>query len=119
MRQFRVIEGDALATLRTLAGESVHCCITSPPYWSLRDYGCKGQIGLEKTPDEYVARLVAVFREVRRVLRADGTAWLNLGDSYASGGGGGHKPEHGNPGLSKSAFRNGSRMTASAASRAR
>jgi DNA modification methylase len=64
-------------------------CVTSPPYYGLRDYGCAGQIGLEETPDAYVARLVDVFREVRRVLRDDGTLWLNLGDSYAAGGNGG------------------------------
>lgn len=63
--------------------KSVHCCVTSPPYFGLRDYGHDGQIGLEPTPDEFVAALVAVFREVRRVLRDDGTLWLNLGDSYA------------------------------------
>jgi DNA modification methylase len=68
-----------------LADQSVHCVITSPPYWGLRDFGCKGQLGLEKSPEEYVARMVMVFREVRRVLRADGTLWLNLGDSYTSG----------------------------------
>jgi DNA modification methylase len=62
--------------------ESVHCCVTSPPYYGLRDYGVEGQIGMEATPDAYVAELVAVFREVRRVLRDDGTLWLNLGDSY-------------------------------------
>lgn len=71
--------------LRELPGESVHTCVTSPPYWGLRDYGQPGQIGLEKTPEEYVARMVEVFREVRRVLRDDGTLWLNLGDSYAGG----------------------------------
>lgn len=65
---------------------SVHTCVTSPPYFGLRDYGHAGQIGLEETPEAYVARLVEVFREVRRVLRDDGTLWLNLGDSYASGG---------------------------------
>ena len=75
--------GDCLASLRTMLDQSVHCCITSPPYFGLRDYGHDGQIGLEQTPDEYVARLVEVFREVRRVLRDDGTLWLNLGDSYA------------------------------------
>ena len=69
--------------IRTLPEESVHCCVTSPPYFGLRDYGVAGQIGLEPTPDEFVAKLVAVFREVRRVLRDDGTLWLNLGDSYA------------------------------------
>jgi site-specific DNA-methyltransferase (adenine-specific) len=72
--------------LKRLDDKSVHCCITSPPYWGLRDYGVKGQIGLEKTPQEYVKKMVTVFREVRRVLRDDGTLWLNLGDSYASNG---------------------------------
>ena len=75
--------GDTRTQLRTLADASVHTCVTSPPYYGLRDYGCEGQIGLERTPDEYVAALVGVFREVRRVLRDDGTLWLNLGDSYA------------------------------------
>jgi DNA modification methylase len=75
--------GDALATLRALRHESVHCVVTSPPYFGLRDYGVAGQIGLEPTPEAYVDGLVAVFREVRRVLRADGTLWLNIGDSYA------------------------------------
>jgi DNA modification methylase len=83
----RILRGDALAKLAELPAGSVHCCVTSPPYFGLRDYGCEGQIGLEATPDAYVAELVAVFREVRRVLRDDGTLWLNIGDSYASGGG--------------------------------
>jgi DNA modification methylase len=78
----RIIPGDCIAGLRTLPDASVHCCVTSPPYWGLRDYGHDGQIGLEATPDAYVARMVEVFREVRRVLREDGTLWLNLGDSY-------------------------------------
>ena len=78
-----VIQGDCIAGLRTLPDASVHCCVTSPPYWGLRDYGHAGQIGLEDTPEAYVARMVEVFREVRRVLRDDGTLWLNLGDSYA------------------------------------
>ena len=82
----RIIQGDCLEGLRTLPDASVHCCVTSPPYWGLRDYGHDGQIGLESTPEAYVARMVEVFREVRRVLRDDGTLWLNLGDSYASGG---------------------------------
>ena len=82
----RIIVGDALEQLRLLPAESVHCCVTSPPYYGLRDYGMAGQIGLEPTPDEYIAALVAVFREVRRVLRKDGTLWLNIGDSYSSGG---------------------------------
>jgi len=71
----------------------VHCCVTSPPYWGLRDYGHDGQIGLEATPAEYVARMVLVFAEVRRVLRNDGTLWLNLGDSYAASGMGGNPAE--------------------------
>jgi DNA modification methylase len=75
--------GNTLDVLRTLPDESVHCCVTSPPYWGLRDYGVDGQLGLESTPDEYVEKMVEVFREVRRVLRDDGTLWLNLGDSYA------------------------------------
>ena len=78
--------GDCREVLRTLPDQSVHCCVTSPPYFGLRDYGVAGQIGLEPTPDAFVAEMVAVFREVRRVLRDDGTLWLNLGDSYASGG---------------------------------
>lgn len=77
------LHGDCREVLRTLPDASVHCCVTSPPYYGLRDYGVDGQIGLEPTPDEYVAQLVEVFREVRRVLRPDGTCWLNLGDSYA------------------------------------
>lgn len=79
----RIIPGDCIAGLRTLPDASVHCCVTSPPYWGLRDYGHAGQIGLESTPEAYVARMVEVFREVRRVLRDDGTLWINLGDSYA------------------------------------
>ena len=82
----RILTGDCRDMLKTLPEQSVHCCVTSPPYFGLRDYGVDGQIGLEQTPAEFVAELVAVFREVRRVLRDDGTLWLNLGDSYASGG---------------------------------
>ena len=78
--------GDCLEVLRTLPEASVQCCVTSPPYYGLRDYGHADQIGLEQSPEEYVAKLVAVFREVRRVLKDDGTLWLNLGDSYANGG---------------------------------
>lgn len=76
--------GDCLNVLPTLDAGSVQMCVTSPPYFGLRDYGVDGQIGLEATPDEYIARLVDVFREVRRVLADDGTLWLNLGDSYAN-----------------------------------
>ena len=77
-------QGEVLDILRTLPDESVNCCVTSPPYWGLRDYGHSDQLGLERTPEEYVARMVEIFREVRRVLRKDGTLWLNLGDSYAA-----------------------------------
>lgn len=83
----RLLQGDCREVLRTLDAGSVHCCVTSPPYFGLRDYGHAGQIGLEPTPAEYVEQMVAVFREVRRVLRDDGTLWLNLGDSYATGAG--------------------------------
>jgi DNA modification methylase len=89
---YEILLGDCIASMRGLPDQSVHTCVTSPPYFGLRDYGMDGQIGLEATPDAFVARLVEVFREVRRVLRDDGTLWLNLGDSYASstkGSGGG------------------------------
>lgn len=79
-----IINGDSLEVTKTLPDGSVNCCITSPPYWGLRDYGVEGQLGLEKTPEEYVGKMVAVFGEVRRVLKDDGTLWLNLGDSYAN-----------------------------------
>jgi DNA modification methylase len=88
----RIIQGDCIEGMRTLPDDSVHCCVTSPPYWGLRDYQCDGQIGLESTPEAYVARMVEVFREVRRVLRDDGTLWLNLGDSYAAARGGTSMP---------------------------
>jgi len=81
------LTGDTRERLRELDAGSVHTCVTSPPYWGLRDYGHPGQIGLEPTFPEYIANLVDVFREVRRVLRDDGTLWLNLGDCYATGGG--------------------------------
>ena len=85
----RILVGDALTRLAELPDGTVQTCVTSPPYWGLRDYGHDGQLGLEATPDDYVANMVAVFREVRRVLADDGTLWLNLGDSYASNGGSG------------------------------
>jgi len=87
VREFRIIEGDVLERLGELPDESVHCCVTSPPYFGLRDYGAAGQIGLERSFPEYIAKLVAVFCEVRRVLRSDGTCWINMGDSYCSQGG--------------------------------
>ncbi|MDR1704969.1 MAG: site-specific DNA-methyltransferase, partial [Clostridiales bacterium] len=83
METNRIIQGDALAVLRTLPDCSVHCCVTSPPYFGLRDYGVDGQIGLERSLEAYIARLCEVFRELRRVLRDDGTLWINIGDSYA------------------------------------
>lgn len=72
--------------LKLMDPKSVHCCVTSPPYWGLRDYGVPGQLGLEETPELYVKKLVEVFREVRRVLKPEGTLWLNLGDSYTGSG---------------------------------
>lgn len=88
-----VLQGDWVDELRGVAESSVQCCVTSPPYWGLRDYKQPRQVGLESTPEDYVSRLVAGFREVRRVLKDDGTVWLNLGDSYAVSGKGG------NPGI--------------------
>ena len=85
----RLLNCDVLEGLASLPDESVHCCVTSPPYWGLRDYGHDGQLGLEATPEEYVQKMVTVFREVRRVLRKDGTLWINLGDSYNGSGGAG------------------------------
>ena len=96
-----ILEGDCRELLKTLPDASVNCCVTSPPYWGLRDYGVDGQIGLEQTPEAYVAELVAVFREVKRVLRDDGTLWLNLGDSYASGKGTCYNPGGGESSLGK------------------
>jgi len=74
--------GDCIEVMKTMEAESVNCCVTSPPYWGLRDYGVDGQIGLEETPEAFIEKMVAVFREVRRVLRDDGTLWLNMGDAY-------------------------------------
>lgn len=85
-----VLEGGVLDRLRELPDELVQCVVTSPPYWSLRDYGVAGQIGLEPTLGEFLARMVKVFRQVRRVLRNDGVCWVNMGDSYSSGGRGGN-----------------------------
>lgn len=76
------ITGDSLSVLKGMEDVSVNCCITSPPYFGLRDYGVKEQIGLESTPEEYIEKLVLVFNEVKRVLKPDGTLWLNIGDSY-------------------------------------
>lgn len=82
----KILIGDCLLSMASMSDQSVNCCVTSPPYFGLRDYGHDGQIGLEETPEAYVTKMVEVFREVRRVLRDDGTLWLNIGDSYAGSG---------------------------------
>ena len=82
----KIYIGDCLEVLKILPDESVHCCVTSPPYYALRDYGMEEQIGREATPKEYISRLTEVFTEVRRVLRSDGTLWLNIADTYAGKG---------------------------------
>lgn len=87
----QILTGDALETLRQLPDCCCSTCVTSPPYYGLRNYGENGQIGLEETPSEYIDKLVEVFREVRRVLKDDGTLWLNIGDSYAGSGKGRNK----------------------------
>lgn len=84
MMKATILVGDVLNRLSEIPDGSVQCCVTSPPYWGLRDYGSEGQLGLESTPEAYVENMVAVFREVRRVLADDGVCWLNLGDSYVS-----------------------------------
>lgn len=88
VRKNKIYVGDCLKVLKKFPDKSVNCCVTSPPYYGLRDYGNDGQIGLEETPEAYVQKMVEVFREVKSVLRDDGTLWLNLGDSYASQVGG-------------------------------
>ncbi len=93
MNSIEIINGDSLAVLPSLAAESAQCCVTSPPYWGLRDYEHPAQIGAESSPEIYVENLVKIFREARRVLRQDGTLWLNVGDGYARNGGtGSHGP---------------------------
>jgi site-specific DNA-methyltransferase (adenine-specific) len=91
-----LIEGDALDVLRRTPSESFRCCVTSPPYWGLRDYGREGQIGMEASPDLYTARLVEIFSELRRTLTSDGTLWLNVGDGYTSGNRGWRAPDRKN-----------------------
>lgn len=92
----QILVGDCIQQMAKLDEKSVHCCVTSPPYYGLRDYGHDGQIGLEESPDQFVQKLVEVFRGVKRVLRDDGTVWLNLGDSYAMNGlPGGNPSRHG------------------------
>ncbi len=91
----KIICGDSLKVLKTISDESVDCVITSPPYWALRDYGVKGQIGLETSIDEYLEKLLLIFDEVKRVLKPSGTCWINFGDTYAntSKGGQTNKPQ--------------------------
>jgi DNA modification methylase len=97
----KILRGSCLDTLKTLPEQSINTCITSPPYWGLRDYGESDQLGLEETPEEFVENLVQVFREVKRVLRDDGTVWLNLGDSYSGSGEVGRKDKQKYGGISK------------------
>ena len=92
-----IINRDALFALRELPDESVNCCVTSPPYYALRDYGLDAQIGREDTPEEYIERLVAVFHELKRVLRSDGTFWLNIADTYCGTGNKGYYADPKNP----------------------
>ena len=91
MKSNTILQGDVLDVIRGIPDSSIDCVVTSPPYWGLRDYGYGEQIGLEKTHQEFVDNLVKVFRDVRRVLKDDGTLWLNLGDTYASNGYTAHK----------------------------
>lgn len=82
----QIIVGDALNVLRKIPDNYIDCCVISPPYYGLRDYGVEGQLDLEENPQEYINKMVEIFREVRRILKPDGTLWLNLGDSYAGSG---------------------------------
>lgn len=95
--QSTVFQGDAKDLLERLPPDFFRCCITSPPYWGLRDYGAEGQIGAEDSPDKYIEHLVCVFEQVRRVLTNDGTLWLNIGDSYTSGNRAYRAPDRKNP----------------------
>jgi DNA modification methylase len=97
MEENKIICGDALTALQTLPAESAGCCVTSPPYYGLRDYGTEGQIGREETPEQYIENLVNVFREVWRVLRTDGTLWLNIADTYCGTGSKGNRVDPKNP----------------------
>lgn len=106
----KIYNGDALGVLKTFPDKTINCCVTSPPYYGLRDYGVDGQIGHEESPEEYISKLVEVFREVRRVLTDKGTLWVNIGDSYAhslrqSGGEYAGKIANGNKGQIKKGFK--------------
>jgi site-specific DNA-methyltransferase (adenine-specific) len=92
-----VFQGDAEEILSQLPSRFFRCCVTSPPYWGLRDYASRRQIGAENEPSEYISRLVSVFKEVQRILTDDGTLWLNIGDSYTSGNRGYRAPDKKNP----------------------
>ena len=92
-----IFKGDSLKILRSLPSDSVQCAVTSPPYWGLRDYHIDGQIGLEPTLPQFINRLVAVFNEVKRILKQDGVLWLNIGDGYTSGNRGWRAPDRKNP----------------------
>lgn len=91
LKNSAIIIADAAEALKWIASNSVDCCVTSPPYYGLRDYGVSGQIGQEETPEEYIEKLVILFREIRRVLKPDGTLWVNIGDSYSGSGKGRNK----------------------------
>jgi DNA modification methylase len=90
----KIYQGDAFEILKTLPDNSIQCCVTSPPYWNLRDYGIDDQLGLEETPEKYVEHMIQVFKEVKRVLTLDGTLWLNIGDSYAAASKNRSKEQH-------------------------
>jgi DNA modification methylase len=92
-----IIRNDCLAALKDMPDESVHCCVTSPPYYGLRDYGIKGQVGREATPEQYIAKLAEIFMEVYRVLKTDGTCWLNISDTYCGTGSKGGLTDPKNP----------------------
>lgn len=114
MTEPQLIHGDCLQVLKTLPESCVQTCVTSPPYWGLRDYGVDGQLGLELTPKEFISKMVEVFAEVRRVLKPDGTLWVNIGDTYSAtnyGQGGGWAAGEGKDGsggnnLTRSLFKN-------------
>ena len=97
METNKVYQGDALEVLKKIPSESVNCIVTSPPYWALRDYGVEGQLGLESTPQEYINKLCDVFDEAKRVLRKDGTCWINIGDTYGTKSGSGFANDNLNP----------------------
>lgn len=104
----KIYQGDCLEILKQLPDESIDCCVTSPPYYGLRDYGVDGQIGLEETPEDYIKKLTEVFHEVKRVLKNDGTLWVNIGDTYNTSSY--HKDEksngHGKQGTNKGVYEN-------------